>query len=61
MNETVTAGAQKKCEIIATVQELILHTAVELLDEFLENVLSFSQDVNQDVRKNVAGFIEEVW
>lgn len=60
LNESLTANATQKCEIIAKVQELILHSDTELLLEFLEDILAFSHDVNQDVRKSVAGFIEEV-
>lgn len=43
------------------IQELILHSDIELLDEFIDDVLSLAFDANQDVRKTVAGFIEEVW
>lgn len=41
-------------------QELAIHSDVALLLEFLENILAFAHDSNQDVRKAVAGFIEEV-
>ncbi|EDS35552.1 symplekin [Culex quinquefasciatus] len=60
LNESLTAGSAQKCEIIAKVQELILHSDTDLLLEFLENILAFGHDTNQDVRKTVAGFIEEV-
>lgn len=60
LNESLTAGSAQKCEIIAKVQELILHSDTDLLLEFLENILAFAHDTNQDVRKAVAGFIEEV-
>uniref|UniRef100_A0A182RXR1 Symplekin n=1 Tax=Anopheles funestus TaxID=62324 RepID=A0A182RXR1_ANOFN len=60
LNETQTANATQKCEIIAKIQELLLHTDVELLNEFLENILVFAHDVASDVRKAIAGFIEEV-
>uniref|UniRef100_A0A182IR14 Symplekin n=1 Tax=Anopheles atroparvus TaxID=41427 RepID=A0A182IR14_ANOAO len=60
LNEIQTAPPPKKCELIAKVQELLLHTDVELLNEFLENTLVLGHDPNQDVRKAIAGFIEEV-
>ncbi|XP_050068285.1 symplekin [Anopheles maculipalpis] len=60
LNETQTANVQQRCEIIAKVQELLLHTDVELLNEFLENVLVHAHDSSGDVRKAIAGFIEEV-
>ncbi|XP_053670228.1 symplekin [Anopheles nili] len=60
LNETHTATASQKCENIAKIQELLLHTDVELLNEFLEDVLALSHDPNLDVRKAIAGFIEEV-
>lgn len=41
-------------------QELIIHSDAELLLEFLDNILAFAHDSNQEVRKSVAGFIEEV-
>ncbi|XP_055540721.1 symplekin [Wyeomyia smithii] len=60
LNESLTANATEKCEIIAKVQELIIHSDVELLSEFLDNILAFAHDQNQEVRKSVAGFIEDV-
>ncbi|XP_055632953.1 symplekin [Toxorhynchites rutilus septentrionalis] len=60
LNESLMANASQKCEIISKVQELILHSDTDLLLEFLDNILSFAHDTNQDVRKSVAGFIEEV-
>ncbi|XP_058822982.1 symplekin isoform X2 [Topomyia yanbarensis] len=60
LNDSLTANAAGKSEIIAKVQELIIHSDAELLLEFLDNILAFAHDPNQDVRKSVAGFIEEV-
>ncbi|XP_053692302.1 symplekin-like [Sabethes cyaneus] len=60
LNESLTANATEKCEIIAKVQELILHSDTELLLEFLDNILTFAHDPNQEVRKSVAGFIAEL-
>ncbi|XP_055603374.1 symplekin-like [Uranotaenia lowii] len=60
LNDSLTANTSQKCEIIAKVAELVLHSDIELLMEFLENILAFGHDSNQEVRKSVAGFIEEV-
>lgn len=39
---------------------MLLHSDSDLLDEFIDNVLSFSHDASQDVRRSVVGFIEEI-
>ncbi|XP_053659395.1 symplekin [Anopheles marshallii] len=60
LDNTQTAAVPQKCEIIAKVQELLLHTDVELLHEFLDDILVLAHDKAADVRKAIAGFIEEV-
>uniref|UniRef100_A0A182K4K1 Symplekin n=1 Tax=Anopheles christyi TaxID=43041 RepID=A0A182K4K1_9DIPT len=60
LNEAQLATTGKKCEIIAKVQELLLHTDVELLNEFLENMLALAHDPAADVRKAIAGFVDEI-
>ncbi|XP_021704446.1 symplekin [Aedes aegypti] len=60
LNESLTANTTQKCEIIAKVQELIIHSDTDLMLEFLDNILAFAHDSNQEVRKSVAGFIEDV-
>lgn len=50
----------ERCEAIKKIQELLMHSGEELLDEFLENILAFSHDPVQDVRRAVVGFIEEL-
>lgn len=55
----MSTSPQDKCENIAKVQELILHTEKDLCEEFIQDVLALSQDKNADVRKSVASFIEE--
>lgn len=42
-------------------QEVLLHTDPDLLEEFIDDVLVYSQDTNQDVRRAIVGFIEETW
>lgn len=58
---TTNCNPTQKTEQISMIQELILHSDIELLDEFIDDVLTLAFDANQDVRKSVAGFIEEVW
>lgn len=55
-----SANAHQKCEAITQIQEVLLHSDTDLLDEFIDNILSFSHDVSQDVRRCVVGFIEEI-
>ena len=55
-----TSKATEKCETIKKIQELLMHSDAELLEEFMENVLAFGHDPTQDVRRVVVGFIEEI-
>lgn len=55
-----SANSQQKCEAITQIQEVLLHSDSDLLDEFIDNILSFAHDVSQDVRRCVVGFIEEI-
>lgn len=55
-----SANAQQKCEAITQIQEVLLHSDTDLLEEFIDNILSFAHDVSQDVRRCIVGFIEEV-
>lgn len=62
MNEC-NAGDKKpseRCESIKKIQELVVHSDEELIEEFLENILVFSHDPVQEVRRCVVGFIEEI-
>lgn len=58
-NEFATANATLKCELLVKVQEIVLGSCVELAEEFLEPVLSLAHDQNQEVRKQVASFVEQ--
>lgn len=49
-----------RCEALKKIQELLIHSGEELLEEFLENILAFSYDPVQLVRCAVVGFIEEL-
>lgn len=60
LNEAGLAEKAEKCELIAKVQELLLSTDADVLDEFIDNVLVFGQDPTTDVKRAVVGFIEAV-
>lgn len=56
-----TADTATKCELLVKIQETIMGSCIELLDEFLEHVLSLAHDSNMEVRKQVVGFMEQIW
>lgn len=60
LNEAGLTDKSGKVEIIAKVQELLISTDAEVLDEFLDNVLVFGQDPVAEVKKSVVAFIEAV-
>lgn len=62
MNECNEGGKKpaERCEAIKKIQELIMHSDEELLEEFLENILAFSHDPVQEVRRCIVGFVEEM-
>lgn len=55
------SSTNNKCEVISKIQEVVLHSDSELLEEFLTEILAFSHDPTQEVKRAVIGFIEEVW
>ncbi|KAK0080766.1 hypothetical protein PV325_013355 [Microctonus aethiopoides] len=60
LNEaSVATSESNKIVNIAKVQEFVIHKDPQLLDLYLDDVLQFSLDRNADVRKAIAGFIEE--
>lgn len=62
LNElATTAESQAKCELLVKVQETIMGSCTELLEEFLEHILSLAHDGNMDVRKQVVSFMEKIW
>jgi len=61
VNELGISSTQQKCELLVKIQEAICGSCVELLDEFLDNILSLAHDANSDVRKQVVCFMEQVW
>ncbi|KAI9575687.1 symplekin [Glossina fuscipes] len=61
LNElATTAESQAKCELLVKVQETIMGSCTELLEEFLEHILSLAHDANMDVRKQVVSFMEKI-
>lgn len=60
-NEIATSDPQAKCELLVKIQETIMGSCVELLEEFLEHILSMAHDTNMEVRKQVVGFMEQIW
>ncbi|KAM7359975.1 symplekin scaffold protein [Cochliomyia hominivorax] len=60
INDINTVESQVKCELLVKIQETIMGSCVELLEEFLEHILSLAHDTNMDVRKQVVGFMEQI-
>lgn len=60
LNEAGLAEKNKKCELIRQVQELLVNSEAELLEEFIDNVLTFAQDPVADVKRAAVTFIEAV-
>lgn len=64
VNELMIAGsAANKIELVTKIQEQVLKwaPAMRVLDEVIDDVLALALDQNQDVKKSIVGFIEEVW
>ena len=61
LNDAATSvDTSEKLESLRKVQELLVHKEPVLLDNFLDEMMGFSQNNhNQEVRKFVVGFIEE--
>lgn len=64
LNQLLTsASASTKIELVTKIQEQVLKwaPAMRVLEEVIDDVLALSLDQNQDVKKSIIGFIEEVW
>nr|CAD7410338.1 unnamed protein product [Timema cristinae] len=59
LNQATLAIDSTKTDLLRKVQEVIINKDDSLLDNFLDEVLGFQNDRNQDVRKFIVGFIEE--
>ncbi|XP_073827716.1 symplekin scaffold protein [Musca autumnalis] len=60
VNELTTANPQAKCDLLVKIQETIIGSCIELLEEFLDTILSLVHDTNMDVRKQVVAFMEQI-
>ncbi|GAB0092927.1 Symplekin [Sergentomyia squamirostris] len=60
INEAQVAEKAEKCELISKIQELTVHSEEDILEEFIDSILSFAQDPLADVKKSVIGFMEAV-
>ena len=64
LNNLLTAASSStKIELVTKIQEQVLKwaPAMRVLEEVIDDVLALGLDQNQDVKKSVVGFIEEVW
>lgn len=68
LNNLISAGGSPamKVELITKIQEQVLKwaPAMKVLEEdesLIDDLLAFGLDLNQDVKKCIVGFIEEVW
>jgi hypothetical protein len=62
-NLLTTSSAATKIELVTKIQEQVLKwaPAMRVLEEVIDDVLALALDQNQDVKKSIVGFIEEVW
>ncbi|CAH0557110.1 unnamed protein product [Brassicogethes aeneus] len=51
---------QEKLKLFCKIQEFLIHRHPNLLPKYLQNVLNFTTDKNQDIKKALVGFIEEL-
>lgn len=64
LNNLLTAASpQTKIELVTKIQEQVLKwaPAMRVLEEVIDDVLALALDTNQDVKKSIVAFIEEVW
>lgn len=55
------ADTQEKCDILVKIQETLTGTCIDLLDEFLDNILSLVAEPSVEIKKVVIGFMEKTW
>lgn len=60
-NALISQDTADKLRYLAKIKELLLYKAPHLLGKYLPNVLDFMSDKQQDVKRNLVGFIEELW
>uniref|UniRef100_A0A336LMS5 CSON005637 protein n=1 Tax=Culicoides sonorensis TaxID=179676 RepID=A0A336LMS5_CULSO len=59
-NIALSENQQTKCEDISKIQELLLYQEIDLLDEFIDDILTLAHDTFAEVRKSIAGFVEKL-
>lgn len=57
----VSQNTTERLESLHKTQEVLLHKIPQHLAQFIPDVMNFTTDKNQDVRKALVGFIEEIW
>lgn len=60
-NIAILDKQESKCVNIAKIQELLLFQEIDLLEEFIDDILALAHDTGAEVRKSVAAFIEKLW
>uniref|UniRef100_A0ACB8FU58 Uncharacterized protein n=2 Tax=Sphaerodactylus townsendi TaxID=933632 RepID=A0ACB8FU58_9SAUR len=61
LNQAALISNDSKITLLKQVQELIINKDPTLLDNFLDEIITFQADKSVEVRKFVIGFIEEAW
>lgn len=61
INQLSFADTQEKCDTLVKIQETLTGTCIDLLDEFLENIISLVAEPSVEVKKIVVGFMEKIW
>ncbi|XP_063705465.1 symplekin [Culicoides brevitarsis] len=61
LNNVGLAESQaEKCENILKIQELLIFQEIDLLEEFIDDILALAHDTGAEVRKSIAAFIEKL-
>lgn len=60
-NIALLDNQEEKCQNIAKIQELLLFQEIDLLEEFIDDILALGHDTGAEVRKSIAAFIEKLW
>jgi symplekin len=60
LNSAMIGDDKLKVDNLKKVQEMVVNLSPELLDNFMDEILAFQRDKNQEVRKTIVGFIEDV-
>lgn len=57
----VTTDSNDKVTIFRKIQEYLLHKAVDLLPEFLQNILDLATNKCVEIKRGLASFLEKIW